>query len=161
MNAMKADYYSAAIKQAMDRLGTIELHSSGTSMFPYILEGDTCYFRSCEVEELKSGDVLLFINNAGSLVCHRIISVQKDNDETSAVIICKGDTNRYPDEPVSPHQVIGKLTHTRKRWFTLSPDKGLGRLWGKLVISLPPFAFILHRIAAIYRWRTNHLSTRS
>ncbi|WP_052087890.1 signal peptidase I [Paenibacillus wynnii] len=157
---MKAEYYSAAICRAMDRLGFIELRSTGTSMFPFIHERDTCFFRSFEPTHVKPGDVLLFINDEGALVCHRVIKVNKEHNEAPAFIICKGDTNLLPDPPVPSGQVIGKLTHIRKRWLTLSPDNGLGRLWGKLIIGMPPFAYILHRVARLYRWRSNYLSTR-
>lgn len=155
---MKSDYYNTAVIRAMERLGYIEIRSKGTSMFPFIIEGDTCYFRSCSIDEVQSGDVLLFTNEKGSLICHRVLAVKKEQDEI--LLICKGDTNRFPDRPVSPHQVIGKLTNIRKKGFALSPDKGVGRIWGKLVMVLPPFAFILHRIAKLYRWRSSYLSTR-
>jgi signal peptidase I len=162
MNAMEADdYYTTAICRAMKRLGSIEIRSKGTSMFPFIREGDTCFFRSFEPDQVRPGDALLFVNDTGTLVCHRVVEIKKDpNPDSSVVYICKGDTNRYPDKPVSAGQVVGKLTHIRKKHFTLSPDKGFGRLWGKLVMNLPPFAYILHRVAIYYRWRSNHLSTR-
>jgi len=159
MNAMKADYYTTAICRAMERLGSIELRSSGTSMFPFIREGDTCFFRSFVPDQVQPGDALLFLNDTGALVCHRVVDIKKEPD-SSVIFICKGDTNRYPDKPVSADQVVGKLTHIRKKRFILSPDKGFGRLWGRLVINLPPFAYLLHRVAIYYRWRSNHLSTR-
>ncbi|MCL6604024.1 MAG: signal peptidase I [Paenibacillus sp.] len=129
-------------------------------MYPFIQEGDLCFFRSYEPASVKIGDVLLFINDAGDLVCHRVIGVRTESDLTPALIICKGDTNLLPDPPIPSGQVIGKLTHIRKRKLTLSPDKGFGRLWGKLIIGMPPFAHILHRIAILHRWRSNYLSTR-
>jgi len=157
---MKAEYYSAAIRRAMDRQGSIEMKSTGTSMFPFIRQGDMCYFRSFEPEHIQPGDVLLFINDSGDLVCHRVIELKRDREEALAFILCKGDTNLLPDPPVPSEQVIGKLTHIRKKWLTLSPDNGLGRLWGKLIIGMPPFAYVMHRIARFQRSRSNHLSTR-
>jgi len=128
-------------------------------MFPFIREGDTCFFRSLEPEQVQPGDVLLFVNEAGTLVCHRVVDIRNEPDN-SAIYICKGDTNRYPDPAIPAGKVVGKLTHIRKKHFTLSPDKGFGRMWGKLVMNLPPFNYVLHRIAIYYRWRSNYLSTR-
>ena len=129
-------------------------------MFPFIHEGDTCFFRSYNPGQVKSGDVLLFVNDTGSLVCHRVIEVKQDSEGTAGLIVCKGDTNLLPDAPVTPEQIIGKLTHIRKKWLTLSPDKGPGRLWGKLIIGMPPFAYVLHKCARLHRWRSNHSSPR-
>lgn len=158
---MKADYYSASICRAMERLGCIELRATGTSMFPFIREGDTCFFRSFDSQQVRTGDVLLFLNEAGSLVCHRVLDMKKKEGEHPELVICKGDTNRYPDQPVPVERMIGRLTHIHKGRFTLSPDKGFGRLWGKLIIGVPLFSFLLHRIAIIYRWHASYLSSRS
>ena len=57
-----------------------------------------------EQAEYAAGDVILFRNEAGTTICHRILSQGPDG------FVTKGDANPTPDQrTVSPGEVYGKV----------------------------------------------------
>ncbi len=105
--------------------GYIRIPSNGMSMAPTIRAGDICQFEPVRsFRDLKRGDILLY-ERQGELIGHRYIGTILRDGET--YLVCKGDYNRNPDEPVPVAQVIGKMR-----------SRSLGmKLWGKVVVYFP------------------------
>jgi signal peptidase I len=123
------------ISRVVKHNGEVELPSSGTSMFPFIREGDKCRFAALGGAEPRIGEVLLVEAANGQLVGHRLCRVEQGAD--SVQYICKGDSNLRADQPVMRSQIIGRLVLVVKKRYLLRADKGLGRWWGSLVVRLP------------------------
>ena len=106
--------------------GYIRIPSHGSSMAPLIRSGDICQFEPVRsFRDMKKGDILLYESAQGELIGHRFIGTTKQHGET--YIICKGDYNRYPDEPIAVSQIIGKMK-----------NRSLGmKLWGKIIVYFP------------------------
>jgi len=58
-------------------------------------------------EQPKVGDVIVYVKPNGELIVHRLIAVEETAWRT--VYITKGDANPYPDEPINPERVKGKV----------------------------------------------------
>lgn len=58
-------------------------------------------------EQPKVGDIIVYIKPNGELIVHRLIAVEETAWRT--VYITKGDANPYPDEPINPARVKGKV----------------------------------------------------
>lgn len=75
------------------------------SMEPVIPVGSLVTVRPVEFEELKEGDVITFQISETTLVTHRIVSIDKEQQ----LITTKGDANNVEDaNPVPFSNVIGK-----------------------------------------------------
>ena len=120
----------------------LEFRMKGLSMFPTLRPGDTGIVQKCTIDELQPGDIVVFYQRS-NLVAHRCIRCLHDQ------LSCKGDKNRYTDEPVMREAIVGKLiqykrgskvygAHTKKHiaWLALQTpgfftnyNSGLARLF--------------------------------
>lgn len=75
------------------------------SMSPTIGVGDLVITSPCDPQDIQVGDTICF-RSGGTLVCHRVIAVDGDNQTFST----KGDANEDPDPvPVAYDDVAGKM----------------------------------------------------
>jgi signal peptidase len=124
------------LQRLIKKRGWIDIPSSGVSMFPLIKEGDICRFQPIEsTNDLKKGDIILFVTLQGNLVAHRFCEKFMKNEDP--FFIFKGDTNYNPDPPVEEWQIAGKLVQIKKRSLTLKSQGALFQLWGGIVHLMP------------------------
>lgn len=122
---------SAVIK----RTGRIELPSAGISMYPLIKEGNVSTFIAVRREELKIGDICLFVTIQGSLIGHRLHSVKLDGDQEW--FIFKGDTCFEQDDPVPFTSIIGRWSGVRRNSRFLPSNHWKSRLLAVLTLHVP------------------------
>lgn len=121
----------------------LDLPAEGTSMFPFIQEGDLCRFSECDPLQLTKGDVALFYTDIGQLIVHRFYEKKVVDDET--LYIFKGDTNLGIDQPVPQEQIIGKLLFIKKRKFVMYTSNICASLWRDFIIHFPFISSILRK----------------
>ena len=91
--------------EAPDFLGYKPFIVLSGSMEPTIMTGDIAIIKKCNVNELKTGDVIAF-KNGTSVITHRIIEISEVNGEKQ--LITKGDNNNTEDRyPVDFSKVEG------------------------------------------------------
>jgi signal peptidase len=152
--------YEVLIRRQMNEFGFVEIPSSGYSMFPSIRPGDVCQFGPAEQESLMIGDVLLFINEEGRLIGHRLIRIL--SHASGMTFECKGDTNNYPDQIVPMERLLGKLVLIRRmnskgKSITIPTNDYLFSVWGKIMLRLPFLSSSLRKLAMfIHSSRVQH-----
>lgn len=78
------------------------------SMEPFISVGSVVYAKEVDAEDLKEGDVITYEINQGTRVTHRIVSIDRDNQQ----ITTKGDANDVEDgAPIGYNQVVGRADY--------------------------------------------------
>lgn len=90
------------------RLAGFKFYSVKTeSMTPVLTVNDIVCAYPVPFESLNKGDIITYvIDNKGTTVTHRIVSIDEDN----RAVQTKGDNNEYPDiEPVEEENIIGKM----------------------------------------------------
>lgn len=141
-----------AIRSVMNRQGYIDIPSSGASMLPFIHAGNICRFVSSQPSQLQQGDIILFVADTGNLVGHRLID--KKYIERDWLIICKGDSNIYPDAPITADQIIGRMVSIRGAVGHRNTSGYWMRLWGKCIIRLPQLSMAIQAyLKIIKKWR--------
>ncbi|MBT2758394.1 signal peptidase I [Mesobacillus foraminis] len=138
-------------KSTIQKEGYIILPSMGNSMYPLIRQGNLCRFVSCEPEELKKGDVVLYYSEMGQIIAHRFIEMKSTN--YMSYYYLKGDTNLGFDAPIKEHQIVGKLVSIQKGDRNVHSGGIALDLWGKLVIAIPPLSGILRKYL---NWKTHY-----
>ncbi len=123
------------ISKVMKKHECIDLPAKGTSMFPFIREGDVCTFITCSPMTLEKGDIVLFHTVHGQLVTHRFYYRKRIGQ--SDYFMFKGDSNLGFDEPITEEQVIGKLIYIKKNGRRISANSWISVLWSKAVLSVP------------------------
>jgi signal peptidase len=144
--------YQVLIRRQLNEFGFVDIPSSGYSMFPSIRPGDVCQFRPVVQEQLMIGDVLLFVNEEGKLIGHRLIRIT--GSEAGMIFECKGDTNNYPDLTVTSDRMLGKLAMIRRvnskgKSITIPANHYLFSAWGKVMLRLPILSSSLRKLAIL------------
>ncbi len=129
------------IAKVLKKYDEIELPADGTSMYPFIREGDICTFTSCDPSSLKKGDVVLFKSQRGQLVAHRFI--QTETIQRKHYYLFKGDTNLGFDDPVCEEDIIGKLAVVKRNNMKFSSSNITSNLWSKTILTFPIISYWL------------------
>lgn len=98
----------------------IAVSVSGGSMFPVLLSGDKVLVKKSSIEDLRIGDIVVWLDPIEGLVGHRIVSIQ--GSATPPTITTKGDVSYDPDSPVEMERVLGKIVAVLRdrevRWMS-------------------------------------------
>ncbi|MCA0756742.1 hypothetical protein KP806_16925 [Paenibacillus sp. N4] len=132
-----------SLKQIIHKNGRIELPAQGSSMFPFIRNGNLCSFRPVGESRVSVGDILLFRSASSRLVAHRLHSVVYRDGES--LYICKGDANLGYDEPIRAEQMLGVLHSIRKGNKHILMSDPLTAFWTKAIVALPALSSGLNR----------------
>jgi signal peptidase len=127
----------------------------GPSMNPIFKSGDRLQIASCGQEEIRVGDVIVFISPEDkSKVVHRVVSLNSNGIKT------RGDNCDRPDDWVlSPNCILGRVVFAQrgKRRF-----KVFGGLLGQLsALAARAFSAIDFKASPLLRPTYNRLANKS
>lgn len=112
----------------------------------HIEVGDLIIVGKANIDALKKGDVIAYMEKGStSVVTHRIIDIKTDGSGNKQ-FVTKGDANNSEDaEPVSPDRIVGiyKFRIPKMGDFALFLQKPLGMI---IFIGVPVCAFIIYDI---------------
>jgi signal peptidase I len=97
----------------LSRNRQIHLRMSGTSMKPTIDEGDVVTIAAVDPTSLKSRDIILCVTSSGTVMIHRVMSLQ--TRENVLYAITRADQSQYHDIPVPITQVIGRAVAVQRK----------------------------------------------
>ena len=98
--------------------GQARLAVTGTSMLPSIRPGDMLEVHRQGMEAILPGDVVLFLRNGG-FAAPRVMEKAGEPDRT--LLITRGDALRVPDPPVTPEELLGRVTAVLRGERRLDP----------------------------------------
>ncbi len=87
--------------------GQARLPVTGASMLPSIWPGDILEVRPDGVGEILPGELVLYVRE-GHLVAHRVVGIVREQGHT--LLVTRGDRLKKPDPPVSPGELLGRVT---------------------------------------------------
>ena len=124
------------------------LRASGTSMFPFIREGDILLVNNCSVNNLHTADIAV-CKIEGKSFAHRVLWNAKD------FLFLKADMHFFV-EKIHKSQVVGKVKSiTRNRDIinlSAGPDKFLSLL---SFFCFLPFSFVYDFVCGLKIYKCN------
>ena len=122
----------------------------GSSMFPWLHPGDLVRVEPVDPANLHPGDVILF--QAGDMaITHRLLRWKE------GYLITKGDAAPYQDTPLSPAEVLGRVTEVRRGDQAWRLDQGWHRMLAPILALISPWTPSLY---AGIRWLRRFLLHR-
>lgn len=88
---------------------------TGSSMVPFLYDGDTVYLNAAP-EKLKKGDVVLYTRSNGDYVLHRIRKINRDGS-----LVLVGDAQQFLEHLPSRAQVHGIAVAARHKGKAITP----------------------------------------
>lgn len=113
------------VKLSSEILGVGESFSfqaHGSSMYPFIQDGNILTIKSVSCPALKVGDIILYKSFADRLVVHRIVGEKKQTDQ-QFFLTC-GDALLHNDGWIYSDQVLGKVVSIQRRKKFIRLDQG-------------------------------------
>lgn len=126
-----ADFEGLAA-QVLEAGSRLRFQAHGSSMHPFIQDGDTVEVMAVPPCDLRPGQVVLCRLNNGRLVVHRVLKVKPDG------LLVQGDALLYPDGLVSFSAVLGRVISLERGSNLISLDTFKNRLLIWLWIWLTP-----------------------
>lgn len=126
-------------REKIQQPGPVEFLNYGHSMKPLICEGDLVEVRNLPPDRLRIGDIILAQSTRLStgLIIHRVIAKRRQNG--NSYLLTQGDANPYPDPPIYPEDILGKVISVKRNNKIVRLDRGLYYELGK---ALGHFAFL-------------------
>jgi signal peptidase I len=109
----------SVIRKALSKFGYFKFIVKGTSMFPFLLEGDEVTIVKIDPSEFEIGDIAMYVRN-NLMIVHRIVNVYRCSDGRRFFILM-GDNLRYADRPVFENEICGKVIRVKRGDFEFSP----------------------------------------
>ncbi len=131
--------------------GSLRLRVTGLSMLPSVWPGDLLLIRRQQMDQIYPGDIVLFARHS-RLVAHRV--VLKRDDLGAPSLITRGDALPSQDSPISPAQLLGKVSGILRGGEWIQPPRRLSfgtRTVAMLVSRSGRAATILSRLRASRR----------
>jgi signal peptidase I len=85
----------------------LRFRARGSSMAPFIRDGDWLVVRRVDLRLIVPGDVLLYSVASERLLAHRVIRVDRSAGETYFVL--QGDSRPHPDGRFHSSQILGRV----------------------------------------------------
>ncbi len=134
------------VADALERNQQVRLSANGSSMTPFIYDGDTV-----EIESLHSipslGSIVLAKSSRDEFVMHRIVRKRR------GAVYLRGDFHFLFDceGPFSERDLIGEVVCSWHREQLRVHSKGLWKYAGFVWMLLCPFGLLLYRITVFLR----------
>lgn len=125
----------------------IQIPLDGDSMQPWIRRQRDLVTIVPLQRPVRRGDIVLFADDAGRYVVHRVWK-QKDG-----FVITLGDHCTKPDHPLRPEQIWGLVTKVTRGGWTIPVDNAPARNFGRFWMALLPVRVGYYTIKNLRRKR--------
>jgi hypothetical protein len=116
------------VASLLDSNQCVRFRPAGSSMSPFIRDGETVIVNPCHARRLRFGDIILYTLPGladSSMRIHRIVGRGRRNGRD--VLLTRGDSLAEVDAPVGMWQVLGRISSIEKGGWVLRLDRPLGK----------------------------------
>lgn len=91
--------------EVLERGFPLKIRLFGSSMYPFLREGEVVIVQRRPWADLRRGDIILYHRDR-RFIAHRVLKPPKNLEDAC---LCKGDTLKGADPPVYFHQYLGRV----------------------------------------------------
>lgn len=123
-------------RQLLETGKSVNFSLGGTSMFPFLRDGDVGTVFRLPIEALHRGQVLVFEQN-GRWIAHRLVAIHHSQNFTR--LLCQGDSIIRPDRPIGKDAYLGVLTAFSRDGQPRQLNSFSARSMAWTMVNLRPF----------------------
>ncbi len=116
--------------------GSFQFRAHGSSMAPFIRDGDLLTVAPVDAARLEIGDVALYRTSWGRIKAHRVVG--KTVQGGTLLLETRGDARLSPDRPVPGDRVLGRVVRAQRGGRVYRLDGGTWRLAARLWMGVFP-----------------------
>jgi hypothetical protein len=147
-NGQRTSAIQQLFLEVLQSSGQAKLAVTGTSMLSSIWPGDILEVHRQSVAEISPGEVVLYARH-GDFAAHRV--VEKVGGPERTLLITRGDRLCETDPPVSPEELLGRVTAILRGGRRIDPR--LTR-WGRVTSWVFSRSDLCTRLAVRLKRRT-------
>lgn len=132
-----ADFIDMA-KELLSRGDVLRCRASGSSMYPFIRDGDIITVAPVKVSRIRYADIIFFQDEFGRVVVHRVIKVRRAGEEIC--LVTRGDSMRRTDDCLDGRGLLGRVMSVEKRGRVWPVANGAWRIAGVIYAAFLPFS---------------------
>jgi hypothetical protein len=129
---------------ALERGQRVRLTVNGSSMLPFIRDGDVVELEPPRAS-LALGDIVLVHSSAEHCVMHRVVRIEGD------ALFLRGDAQQRCQGPFAQSDVLGKVIVSYRNGRARALDRGVWRLAGLIWTRCKPLGLRLFLLAGRIR----------
>jgi hypothetical protein len=135
-------------RDLLKRSGALRLKARGSSMLPFLFDGDVVHVRPAGAADVRTGDVICYRTAPERLFLHRLVA--RDGD----TLVARGDALEFVDR-VGPDELLGRAVAIERGDRIVRLDTRWARHVGRGTAWLSPFIprALAAALAARRRWR--------
>jgi signal peptidase I len=154
--------FSDISAQVLNNGGSFSFQAHGSSMYPFICDGDILTVKQVEYSGLKVGDIIFYKSLADRLVVHRIVGEKKQTDQQ--FFLTRGDALLHNDGWIYYDRVLGKVVSIQqgKKFIFLNQATSLRPImyfWNTLYPLGPFFLNLISKGKGCLSWVLHRLQT--
>lgn len=115
---------------------SVRFTARGSSMTPFVLDGDILTIEPCDAVDLRVGDVAFHELPGGSVVAHRVVAISRRAG--SVFLATRGDALRGVVDLVDPGSVLGRAVSARRGSRDLKLNGGLRHILARVWLAISP-----------------------
>jgi len=114
----------------------VRFTARGSSMWPFIRDGDVLVVEPLEGGAVRVGDVMLYRTAVGRVMAHRVVRrTAQDGDVT---LLIRGDGSEGAGDTVVPGDILGRVMWMERGGGAMRLDRWPRRMLARLWIGLWP-----------------------
>jgi len=142
---LRHDEFAKLSSEILEIGGSFSFKAHGSSMYPFICDGDILTVKQVEYSALKVRDIAFYRSSDERLIVHRIVGKKLQNNKL--MLLMRGDSVFNNDGWIYSDQVLGKVVSIQRDKKFIQLDQGgllrpIMYFWNKLY-PLGPFSFYL------------------
>lgn len=141
--SLKQAELSSISNEVLERGGLFCFKAHGSSMYPFIRDGDILTVQPIEIETLTIGDVAFYRSAWDRVIVHRIVEKKITNGQ--CVLIMRGDSGLNTNEHVPVDQVLGRVMSIQRGQKIIQLDDKFWKLTSRLWITSYPLSTLFLR----------------
>jgi signal peptidase len=140
---LKQAELSSISNEVLVRGGLFCFKAHGSSMYPFIRDGDILTIQPVEIETLAIGDVAFYRSTWDRVIAHRVVEKKFKNGQ--CVLTMRGDSGLNTNELVQADHVLGRVMSIQRGEKVIHLDNTFRKLTSRLWITSYPLSSILLR----------------
>ena len=134
--------YVSVLREFVEGGKEVRIRISGSSMYPFLVDGrDYAFFKTPD-RELKAGDIVFYQRAGGQYVLHRICRREGDS------FFMAGDGQAEIEGPVRREQIFALVTHVLRDGKDVYPDDFIWKFYAGFWLKAIPQRL---RLIKLYR----------
>jgi signal peptidase len=122
--------------EVLERGGLFRFKAHGSSMYPFIQDGDVLTIQPVEIDSLKKGDVAFYRSRGNRVIVHRVIG--KNSTDGQLVLRMRGDSVLSATEHVPAERLLGRVTSIERGQKIVQLDEKFWKLVSLIWITSYP-----------------------